>query len=56
VFDHDGAVSGQTIDHLWLRVADLDASRRFYETIAPHAGYRLAYDSPERAQFVNHNR
>ncbi len=26
------------IDHLWLRVADVDASARFYETIAPHAG------------------
>jgi catechol 2,3-dioxygenase-like lactoylglutathione lyase family enzyme len=49
---HHGAVSGQTIDHLWLRVADLDASRRLYETIAPHAGYRLVHDSPERAQFA----
>jgi catechol 2,3-dioxygenase-like lactoylglutathione lyase family enzyme len=27
--------SGPPIDHLWLRVSDLDASRRFYETVAP---------------------
>ena len=35
------------VDHLWIRVADLDASRRFYETIArvfrfTVAGSRLA--------------
>lgn len=27
--------AGSPIDHLWLGVADLEASRRFYETIAP---------------------
>jgi catechol 2,3-dioxygenase-like lactoylglutathione lyase family enzyme len=26
---------GSPIDHLWLGVADLEASRRFYETVAP---------------------
>ena len=26
------------IDHLWIRVADLAAAKRFYEAIAPHAG------------------
>jgi catechol 2,3-dioxygenase-like lactoylglutathione lyase family enzyme len=40
------------IDHLWLRVADLEASRRFYATIAPHAGIRLGDDEPGRVQFV----
>jgi catechol 2,3-dioxygenase-like lactoylglutathione lyase family enzyme len=39
------------IDHLWIRVADVAAARRFYETIAPHAGLRLGADTPERAQF-----
>ena len=29
------------IDHLWIRVRDLAASKRFYTTIAPHAGIRL---------------
>lgn len=27
---------GGGIDHLWIRVADVDASRRFWETAAPH--------------------
>jgi predicted lactoylglutathione lyase len=39
------------IDHLWIRVADRAASQRFYETIAPHAGIRLANDH-ERSRFV----
>jgi catechol 2,3-dioxygenase-like lactoylglutathione lyase family enzyme len=40
------------IDHLWIRVADLPASRRFYTTIAPHAGIRLGDDEPGRVQFM----
>jgi catechol 2,3-dioxygenase-like lactoylglutathione lyase family enzyme len=28
-----------SIDHVWIRVGDLDASRRFYEAIAPWGGY-----------------
>jgi catechol 2,3-dioxygenase-like lactoylglutathione lyase family enzyme len=42
---------GGTVDHLWIRVTDLAASRRFYTTIAPHAGIRLERDTPERVQF-----
>ena len=33
-----GDMRGGMIDHLWIRVADVEASARFYETIAPHAG------------------
>jgi catechol 2,3-dioxygenase-like lactoylglutathione lyase family enzyme len=42
------------IDHLWIRVADLDASQRFYETIAPHAGFRFnrVNGEPPCAQFL----
>jgi catechol 2,3-dioxygenase-like lactoylglutathione lyase family enzyme len=40
------------IDHLWIRVGDVAAAKRFYETIAPHAGIRLNDDTPDRAQFV----
>lgn len=29
------------IDHLWLRVRDLDASTRFYETLAPLVDHRV---------------
>ena len=40
------------IDHLWIRVADLAASKRFYTTIATHAGIRLGDDEPGRVQFT----
>jgi catechol 2,3-dioxygenase-like lactoylglutathione lyase family enzyme len=36
------------VDHLWLRVADLGASRRFYETIAPHAGLEVRAPARDR--------
>ena len=34
--------SGPSIDHLWLGVADLEASRRFYATIAEVLGVEVA--------------
>ena len=40
------------IDHLWIRVHDLQASRRFYATIAPYAGIALRDDEPARVQFA----
>jgi catechol 2,3-dioxygenase-like lactoylglutathione lyase family enzyme len=40
-----------SVDHLWIRVRDPQASKRFYATIAPHAGLRLAHDAPDRVQF-----
>ncbi len=39
------------VDHFWLRVADLDAARDFYETIAPHAGFRRVEGLPDHAHF-----
>jgi catechol 2,3-dioxygenase-like lactoylglutathione lyase family enzyme len=48
---HDGS-AGPLIDHLWIRVADAAASRRFYLTVAPHAGFRLGDDTPDRVQVV----
>ena len=44
------AVPVGRVDHLWIRVRDLQASRRFYTTIAPHAGLRLTHDEPDRVQ------
>jgi catechol 2,3-dioxygenase-like lactoylglutathione lyase family enzyme len=44
------------IDHLWVRVADLGAAKRFYETIAPYAGISLARELPERVHFAGSNR
>ena len=43
------------IDHLWIRVRDLAASRQFYMTIAPHAGLRIGVDEPDRVQMVGEN-
>lgn len=40
------------IDHVWIRVADLAAAKRFYAAIAPHAGIRLGDDTSERVQFI----
>jgi catechol 2,3-dioxygenase-like lactoylglutathione lyase family enzyme len=48
---HGGLPRDGIIDHLWIRVADLEAARRFYETVAPHAGLRMGDDTPERVQF-----
>jgi catechol 2,3-dioxygenase-like lactoylglutathione lyase family enzyme len=47
-----GATPDGTVDHLWIRVADVVAARRFYTTIVPHAGIALRYDTPERVAFV----
>jgi catechol 2,3-dioxygenase-like lactoylglutathione lyase family enzyme len=49
---HESVPGGGEIDHLWIRVADVEAAKRFYETIASHAGFALRRHTPERAQFV----
>jgi predicted lactoylglutathione lyase len=50
---HHGSMrQGGNIDHLWIRVADRQASRAFYETIAPHAGFTLRRDLEDRTQFA----
>jgi catechol 2,3-dioxygenase-like lactoylglutathione lyase family enzyme len=49
---HDSLRTSGHVDHLWIRVADVAASKRFYETIAPHAGLRLGNEVPKRAQFA----
>jgi catechol 2,3-dioxygenase-like lactoylglutathione lyase family enzyme len=50
---HHGALrQGGVIDHLWIRVADLDAAKRFYETVSDHTGFRLRSDLPDRARFA----
>jgi catechol 2,3-dioxygenase-like lactoylglutathione lyase family enzyme len=48
--DREDAVPVGCVDHLWIRVSDLQASRRFYTTIAPHAGLRLTHDGSARVQ------
>jgi catechol 2,3-dioxygenase-like lactoylglutathione lyase family enzyme len=48
----DDLVGG--VDHLWIRVADVQASKRFYDTIARHARVDLRTDTPERVMFSGH--
>jgi catechol 2,3-dioxygenase-like lactoylglutathione lyase family enzyme len=48
---HGDRRSGGNVDHVWIRVADVEGSKRFYEAVAPHARFRLATDTPERASF-----
>jgi len=40
------------IDHLWLRVADVQAAKAFYVTVSASAGLRLGHDAPDRAMFA----
>ncbi len=48
---HGDLRRGGIVDHLWIRVADVPAGKRFYETIAPHAGLRLGGETPDRVRF-----
>jgi catechol 2,3-dioxygenase-like lactoylglutathione lyase family enzyme len=47
--------SGSPIDHLWLGVADLDASRAFYEAIAPVLDLEVGTGDRSGYVFVNRN-
>jgi catechol 2,3-dioxygenase-like lactoylglutathione lyase family enzyme len=50
---HLGREGGDAlIDHLWIRVADVDASRRFYELVAAEAGFHRNPQTTDRAQFL----
>src|SRR5919201_1574631 len=49
--DHGSLRRGGAIDHVWVRVADVAAAGRFYETIAPYAGFHPR-DQPDRVQFA----
>jgi catechol 2,3-dioxygenase-like lactoylglutathione lyase family enzyme len=48
---HEGTAKRTGIDHLWLRVADVEASVRFYELVAPFAGYEVRRRTAERVSF-----
>src|SRR5262249_10927403 len=48
--DREHPVPDGCIDHLWLRVRDPAASKRFYMTIAPYAGLHLGIDEPDHVQ------
>lgn len=52
---HEGTPERTGIDHLWLRVTDLEASRRFYKLMAPFGGFELGTRRPERVSFRGAN-
>jgi catechol 2,3-dioxygenase-like lactoylglutathione lyase family enzyme len=50
---HHGSLrNGGNVDHLWIRVSDVEASTRFYEMVGPAAGFRVGSESAERTQFA----
>jgi catechol 2,3-dioxygenase-like lactoylglutathione lyase family enzyme len=48
---HDNVGERGPIDHLWIRVADVEAATLFYETIASHAGFTLHHTRTGFAHF-----
>ena len=52
---HDRRRRPGAIDHVWLRVADLDAARRFYDLVGPFAGVTRGWthDGPPRVGYAS---
>jgi len=48
---HRGVRRGGIVDHVWIRVADLAASKAYYESIAAESGFRVAKELPGRVAF-----
>jgi catechol 2,3-dioxygenase-like lactoylglutathione lyase family enzyme len=53
VHHHATSPEASRIDHLWLRTRDVEAAKRFYETIAPVVGIKLVHDTPDRVRFTD---
>jgi catechol 2,3-dioxygenase-like lactoylglutathione lyase family enzyme len=50
---HHGSLrEGGNVDHLWIRVSDVDAATRFYERVSPAAGFRVGRELGDRTQFA----
>jgi len=50
---HHGSLRrGGNVDHLWIRVSDLDAATRFYENVGPAAGFRVGRELADRTLFA----
>jgi catechol 2,3-dioxygenase-like lactoylglutathione lyase family enzyme len=49
---HGALRADGNVDHLWIRVADLAAARRFYDAIAPHARLRLVAELEDRIRYA----
>jgi len=44
------------IDHVWIGVSDLEASRRFWETVAPRLGLGVSEPDEQRFHVYGHGR
>ena len=44
---HHGVPRGANVDHLWIRVPDVDAATAFYDLVAPYGGFREGHEKPE---------
>ena len=50
---HHGSLrNGGNVDHLWIRVSDVEAATAFYETVGPAAGFRVGSELADRTQFA----
>src|SRR5690348_7953072 len=49
---HHETAAGRVIDHLWIRVSELQASKDFYARVARFGGFRLNRERPHRVQFT----
>jgi predicted lactoylglutathione lyase len=49
---HHGDIPARSmVDHVWLRVADVPASKAFYNTVAAQTGFQISHDWPEYGYF-----
>jgi catechol 2,3-dioxygenase-like lactoylglutathione lyase family enzyme len=48
---HGAPRSDGIVDHLWVRVADVDAARAFYDALAPATGLRMVAEEPGRIRY-----
>ena len=51
---HGGPAPPATIDHLWIRVADVAASAAFYDLVAPFAGLDKGRERPDEGPALPH--
>ena len=56
VYAGERKIGENRIDHMWIRVRDLRASKRFYESVAPFGAFRLGTFVEGRAHFMARNR
>jgi catechol 2,3-dioxygenase-like lactoylglutathione lyase family enzyme len=48
---HGDARARDSIDHVWMRVSDIEASRRFYDLVAPFGSFEAGAEDAERVSF-----